>query len=1184
VKKTSVILICGLLITHVTNSASETTINSVSTEAVQAPQATAPEQADIEHFESILATPDNTTLEPHIVITLQQGNPKINFFEIHIAYSSVEKKYSVFGVKPNVANTIGTYNIQKFATESVWEALEKWRTGIVQKLSGSYSQGTILLSIGGHPLWLWSETSFAEKLSEITIHALESPNQFMTVTKSATIPIVEKNSSRYVPFAANTHMLFTFKSATLPETFNCSLYKNVSEKAQYSLNFESKNNIQTTLTHRAQPTIKSNIPTSNGSYTVSPTIPVAPIQQYFIYYSPSKTGTLIALGILNDAGEPQTLLYWQNPVQDEPACTYLSLTSSVALDALAISSLPFTPPIPAPLGLIKENDVYTAAGLNLAAAYKNNSTEWAHSFAFPNTDDGEISFDINPLTPETVSDSGAVVLVGTQALGQPLYGVILEPETITRTRIRIFSLATGVPIYAPSSAILDGHTLGGRYHIAYKKVNSSQATITVNHSSGATKKLLTTLTLENVNSGICCATLSSKSRRIAYHNVSMLSSSSAGSQQTGGGIISLDALSVITRTAADPLDFNWNHSALQQVVDLTKGITLQTNVQWSPSQTGDKTIVVGLSPATVDPTKKYFFNDGIARFIGATQLVTITLKPTTIIFRQFLPTPEGTNSATASQSVIEKSVSEAACNLWISYAKQESTYTVSIGLNTPLGEAPLFSWNDTRTTGAADFAKIGLSSWTTALSYNSIKIAPYTPPVITTITTPAAPAVTAAPNSLIRTKTESKLEYLWALGKTAQNPNGIINQQHGGILTADVQITDRDALNTATIMIGLTSEINSILTARSSGVEIFKGAEYNIQIQSTPENGFVSLRRAVTSGDSPYDGADTVSPFKKLTEKTNPTGDWPVYKIWLRYTPRLTSRLFEIGLNDLTDSTKASDYTQPLWSYTESNVATTRKPLQYIGISSWNTGCIIKNIQIIATSAAPKTTTPELPADDGTITGTNLPQDGQWTTALITMRPNTIHKFATFGTETSRAVLAFSKTTTTPRSIGFRIVLTPQEAIVYEGTSTVPLVSSTNKQGSLSSDGASYWVQITNGTLSFGGYAQDGALIQAPYLTWSHDMLKGSNTWFATTGATSNASITYLNGTIIQSTATGTPALPAIIRTSAGSRLPQRPRPSAATTTSPRSSALLTSAELENQRYRINKKMPALPPAQRPAA
>jgi hypothetical protein len=1134
------------------------------------------------YFQTTILNDPTISTEPHVVIAFKNESQLDAYYQIHISYIATEKKFSVFAVKPNSLGILGAINITKLPTESVWEILEQWRIGKEQLLVGSYTQGTFLVSIGGKILWMWNDTVPDLSMTTLGISSVEKPLKYKDFTMSSSLPSTDPSIPSYLSYPPNAPMLLTFKSTGIPEALNCCLYKNITERPQYAIDFETKNAFQTTLTHRFQPTNTSGIPTSNGSYTLAATQVPAAAQTYFLFYSPSTTNTLIAFGLLTDALEPKTLMYWQNPSQNEPSCTYLSLNSTTSLHAVTLSASPLTPTAPAILGLSKDGNDYKAQGLNRGAAYKNNSTDWAYSFTFPQADAGVLSFDVQLASPQSVTGNGAVILLGTQASGQPLYGIVLEPDApsdtkttiATRTRVRIFSLASGVIEFTPSSALIEGHILNGRYQITYKKNSSTGAAITLHQITQSGAQLLTTLALDKVNSGICCATLSSQNSLVTYSNVAISSPPNITSTTTPTGVVDLDSLSVITRAASDPLDFNWNHSALQQVFDATHGITLQTRVQWTTGATSDKTMVIGLSPTAIDPTKKYFFNDGVARFTGATQLLTITVKEKTIIFRRFLPTPEGTNSAIASQVTVEKTSTGSGCSLWLSYGKKEGTYTVSVGLDTDIGISPLFIWNDTRTTAANDFAKVGLSAWTTALMYTDIKLTPYTEPKVTTNPTNAPVTTQTPPNTLIRTKSDQKLEYLWALGKNSQNPNGIINKQYGGMLTATVQITERDALNTATLMIGLTSDTSSTSAARTSGVEIFKSAEYNIQIQATEDNGFVSLRRAVVSGDSPYDGANTATPYKKLTQKDADAAQWPSYKIWVRYTPRLTSRLFEIGLNDLTDPTQASDYTKPLWSFTEANVPTTRTPLQYIGISSWNTGCIIKDITVMPTLAPPAAPETTGPTDDGTITGTNFPHITQWNTALITMKPSTIHRLTTFGTENSRAVIAFSKSTTTPRTVGFRVVLTEQGAALYEANSQTPAVNSLNQTGTINPNGATYWIKIVDGVFSFGGYAADGAIIETPYLTWAHDMLKGSNTWFFTTGSSSDATLTYLNGTIIKTAAPVNSALPAVIRTNATAR-PNRPRPAAAATKSSVTAPLLTSAELESQRYRINKAMPA---------
>ncbi len=1145
-------------------------------------------QPGIIHFASTLMNNPITSPAPKVIIALANNTQSEPYYQIQISYIVAEQKYTVFISKQDTMGILGTLNIQKLETPSVWEVLEAWRTGTEQKLAGSYTNGTFIISIGGRLLWRWTDDTPHMTINRVTISSIDTHIQYKNLVITGSMPVTESNLPYHIAFNPNSPVLLTFKSTALPENLNCSLYRNNLEKAQYSIDFQTNPVIQTTVTHRLQPTSNSAIPTSTGSYTLAAPTSPAQVQTYFIFYSPTPTNTTIAFGLLSDTLEQQPLMYWQNPTLNEPSCNSLSIMSSTALNELTLSSSPITLSAPTNLGLTREANTYRAQGLNRAVAYKNNSTEWAHSFAFPKADEGIISFDLQMPSPQTITGNGAVILLGTQASGQPLYGIQLEPDVdsaltsstqATRTRVRLFSLASGILTYVPNSAILEGHILEGRYQITYKKTSSSQATISLHKITTTGPNLLTTLTLDGVSSGVCCATLSSQNGLVSYTNVVISAPANSQTNTSAQRTIDLDSLSIIQCLGTE-FAFNWNHSALQQLFDSTKGLTLETTIEWDTVNKADKTIVIGLSPATIDSSRKYFFNDTVARFTGAAQLLAIAIKETTIEFKRFIPTPEGTSAVTASRQIKEQSISGTSCRLWLSYEKKDTDYTVTVGINTPRGTDPLFSWNDTRTTQSADFSKVGLSSWNTPLTYKNITLSPYVAP--TRINNPT-PTETKTPNTLIRTKNTSELVYEWDLGKTSQNPNGIIDKQYGGMLTADVQITERDALNTATLMIGLTSDTSKNISARSGGVEIFKSAEYNIQIQATDDNGFVSLRRAATSGDSPFDGANTATLYKNLTPKGIPAAQWPTYRIWVRYTPQQTSRLFEVGLNALSNPTQAADYSTPLWTFTEANIPASRSALEYISISSWNTGCIVKNVAVIQ-APKPLITPTQTLTDSGTITATNLPQQQQWNPGtVITIRPNTLHRLTAIAPGADRIVIAFSKSQTNPRTIDFRIVLTPEGVSLFEKNIPAPQLSSLNTDGKLKAEGANYWFSIANGIFSFGGYTATDILPNTPYLRWAHDMLKGSNTWYCTTGASADASITHLGGTIISTVpstqTTTTTTLPALLRNRPVGQV-TRPQQTGPASPNRPNNRLLTSAELEQRRYRINTPLPAQQSAQ----
>ena len=498
-----------------------------------------------------------------------------------------------------------------------------------------------------------------------------------------------------------------------------------------------------------------------------------------------------------------------------------------------------------------------------------------------------------------------------------------------------------------------------------------------------------------------------------------------------------------------------------------------------------------------------------------------------------------------------------------------------MGIDSAIDTSPLFTWNDTRTTAAADFAKTCLSSWGTAVTYSNIQLAPYSPKIRTQTTTPAAPQTTSTPptepNMVVRTK-DASLSYDWTVARTSQNPNGILHATHGGTLTALVQITEVDALNTATIMIGASSDPTKTVAARTGGIDIFKGAEYNVQLQATPDNGFASMRRAVVGKDSLYEAANTIGDVRKLTQKAAGSTTYPVCKIWVRYTPSRTTRLFEMGLT--TDLTASVETAQALWSFTEP--VTTQAPLQSMSISSWNTACTIKEINIIQATGAANSTlatgqaTEAAITYDGTISSQNMPIESQWTAASYQMKPNTIHKITTYGTAKSRGVVAFSTTNSGLAKIPFRIVLDTTGIKIYQDTE-LKSSNSTPLQG-INELGASYWIKIVDGALSLGGYTEAGAVILQPYVTWSDDILKGSNTWFFTIGATEDATITYLGSSLIsnQASTLQNQALPVILRTSVNRNVPKAPvlvRPTPAPQARNR---VLSSAELEQSRYRKN--------------
>jgi len=441
------------------------------------------------------------------------------------------------------------------------------------------------------------------------------------------------------------------------------------------------------------------------------------------------------------------------------------------------------------------------------------------------------------------------------------------------------------------------------------------------------------------------------------------------------------------------LAFNWGTTALNQAINSSTGFSmscsfdLSGNVNAQGTINPSATLALGLAPAKVETTVQHQFDATIpvatggtttyksvslTGFAGASQLFLISIVPTPnkagsndITLTHFLPSINGANSQWVKQTVVSRAAPEGQVHtLWMSCAQTTSAQTVTIGIDSALDVSPIYTWN----TGTTPFfAQTGISGWATTVLYKNIQLKPYG---------------TVAPT------------YNWDLTKSSTNKTGTLDPDGGGYLTAEVTVNQLSSSNTATFMVGFTSDSTSTMAAQDNGNKIFTSAEYNVQIQATaPSNGqpygpaYVSMRRPTSlitpappaGSDSPYDGsmgepqlvipAQPAPAFHSLAQPTSSgSASAPIYgtfKLWVRYTPATAAstgsssgmtRTFDAGILSTSDSTSDINSLAPLWSWTETNVSPSRRSLQNVSISAWGNTATITKISLTPNPKGTKVT------------------------------------------------------------------------------------------------------------------------------------------------------------------------------------------------------------------------------------
>ncbi len=627
------------------------------------------------------------------------------------------------------------------------------------------------------------------------------------------------------------------------------------------------------------------------------------------------------------------------------------------------------------------------------------------------------------------------------------------------------------------------------------------------------------------------------------------------------------------------LSFKWGTTALNKVINSATGFSmhcsfdLTDNVDIQGTPLPSATLAIGLAPSTVDTTVHHQFDatvpvttNGVTSyktvsltgFAGAAQLFLISIVPTPntpnsndITITQFLPSVNGANSQWVNQTVVSRAAPDGKIHsLWLSSAQTNTTQTITIGVDSDLNTNPLYTWNTTKT---PLFEQTCMSGWATTVIYKDIQIKPYTDAIPT---------------------------YNWDLTKSSGNTTGTLDPKGGGYLTAKVTVNELSSRNTATFMVGFTSDPTSSVAAQDNGNKIFTGAEYNIQIQATsPGNGqpygpaYVSIRRPTSlitpsipaGSDSPYDGSlgepQLIIPtppalaFHSLAQSTTTStpGSTPSYttaKLWVRYTPTIPtipattgspsgiSRTFDVGIMDPNDTKSDINSLPPLWSWTETNVDPSRKPLQNVSLSAWGNTATINEINLVqnpqGTNITPMPNTPTTPNAtntgventgtpttstptsagqlilNGINTSANLPAASQWDLATQ-ISPGTQHKFTiTGGDPNAYAVFAFSQNgpytsaTMNPNAVSahpilFTIIVSSSGIILNANGQLI----ASSLTGGLLPTPVPYWIQADNSCFRIGGYASDNITpLITPYIQYP-DAATLASIQAATNGTTS---------------------------------------------------------------------------------
>jgi len=1070
---------------------------------------------------------DPATTAPYAIIALSESNNNTPAYTINIEYQPINPqntvaKYRISVIKRGQATMPGSvFDITLATNQKAWDYLESWRTGTEKIFVLNYLNGTFVLSTPTMPLWHWTD---ATPLPNITRMSLASATAPLNYTNSTVTNTVTANATEYLGLNGSQPTILTFKTNTLAQTISCKLFKDsAAAVADYELLFDTKAGPYTRLTHRTSFT-NSDILNSNGAYEINaPVIPAA-AQTYFITYLPTAGGgSRIVFGLLSATNEVTTLLSWDAPTTNTASMNLASITSSTDLLTITNSTAPLTTTVP-PLGLTKQDNTYTVSGMAKAAAYAAGTTNWDAPLTLAQPDNGFIQFDLELTNPQTTNANGAVILLGTQSQGQPLYGIVMEPNG-TQARFRIFSLAQGVIQYFANEAVVNNHVLQGTYKISYAKSDSINASITIDKIDGANSVTVAKLSLTNARSGIQYAALSSDRATVTYSNVNSAPTATAAAAPTVG---------TITRTSSNGFDFNWNDSALQRAINTDAGLTFESQITFSPTSPY-KTIVFGFAGNTINLDDKCKFNSNnqvFTGFAGAKIILVMTINETSADIALYQASIDNATSTIVAQTTVPKTATTYPTKIWIAYANIDSnSEAISIGLSTDTYTAPLYTWNNTRTALGSrftknNFKKIAVSSWATSVTYSGITLSAYAPPAIAAPAAPTTPVevVQTVPNTLNR-GLNAPLVYDWTLSKTAASPQGIALDNTGGCLSALVKINSINPSNSiATIMIGLSSNITQQGGMRAENKTIFTGADYNLVLQATPQAatpGFVCVKKVATTNDSPELGAQMVPALQQLVTPQSGTTTFGTFKLWARYTPYNGKRYFDVGLVPAAD-TRAISSLEPLYSYTEVvDNASSVPALTNMTISTWNTSAEITEITVVPNGASG--------AYNGTIVSGRYPLKSQWNQAATPatcyeIKPNTIHQYTVTGGPEDQVILALCKNIADPAVLDlnnplYRISISSNGIILYDATNT-ELAKSNDKQGAITPTASSYWITADAQAITVGGYSTDEKKERITYATWSDSVLGDTKSWFLTYGATEKAVFEYKSAEVIPTTPT----------------------------------------------------------------
>jgi hypothetical protein len=1131
-------------------------------------------------------------------------------YTINIAYQSNNTKYVISVIKRNQGFMTQILNIDASSNLAAWNYLETWRTGTPQRFTLNYTNGMMLLIADSFVLWSWQDSDAIDGITRATVASSAMPLIYTNTTVSSSITSLAPNTIEFLPMNNQT-TLYTFQTNdAVPQTITFKLYTDPTTFARYELVFDSSNGCYTKLIQRTTPT-SSDILTSTGSYEINaPAIP-ATTQTYFLNYSSALGGPTITFGLYTDSNNTTTLLSWTGSQGNNAAISLCSLACSSQLTNITNSAIMVRASNIPPLGLNKKGTTYTASGLAYSAAYVKGSTTWDSFCTLPQTDAGSIRCDIQLSNSQSIAANGAVFLFGTQPQGQPLYGITIEPDSdagrlfnssSTRARFRVFTFTQGVMQYLANEVTVDGHQIGGTYRINYEKGTGPDATISIETINNNSAQGIATLTIPNASTGVKFVTLSSNRALVTYSNVVTEDLPASNTAVAG--------LNTIVRTPLNGLDFNWDHSTLQRVINTTPGFTFESQITFDAATT-NRTLVFGFSGATVDTINDIcrfnIDNKIVTGFAGAKIIMLVTFSATTIDIALYNESVNNATSAILDQTQITQTLNSQTAKLWIAYANTDATTeSISIGINTDTYKAPIYTWNNSQKKSGSLFAKnnfkkIALSSWATGVSYSAINLSSYEAPIDKTppaVTTPA----NTTPNALSR-GLKDPLIYDWTLTKTATNPTGTLSAENGGYVTCLVKINGIDpSSGYATFMIGLSNN-----TTKTTGLQIdtqvgFVGADYNIQIQAvrSAATGFICVKRPNGANAPTEENPQEINELKKLITSASGTTTFNSYKLWLRYTPQKGFRYFDFGITEANDTSDVNTLT-PLYSFVEGiDEANPLPPLNNISITTWGTSADIT--QIAATQNSAGAVADPGAADinrslityDGTLSSKNEPAESQWNQSAtpptcFQVDPYTVHQFAANGPSGSSIVLALKKNRASAPKCDYRFIITETDITLYENDTIVannktapliPLQVATADGKKSTTTPTLYWLKANNQTISLGGYEKNNGTTETPaYITYTNTALNDAVKWFLTSGATTKATFTYKSGTIIKQA--GGSLAPTINRNGTRTVLPTANRPSRIASQVPPLTNKITpngqqnrsSTSLDNQQYRRNTEM-----------